>query len=478
MDYDYMLGQGYITQEVAEFHRQFGAIDSKGAWKKFMTGDPLSTNRFGQKGVVGWVSVLSDRSEDFSRSWGHMVGLEVASFLGIENRAAKHNFAHDIANKMIANYDPKNRPAIFQGALGAPIGLFQSFIWNYYQRLFRYIETGDARSFATQYAAQGALFGVTGLPGWSAVNKLFFDHSDGENSPYDAIYERFGQSTGDVLMGGTLSNLPKLANLLPGEQGVQGIDLYSRGDTNIRLPGFNPPPFVDTLSRVWQGVAQGVAAFSSSNPNLTDNRLAEILSNVLTNRPLAGFVEQTLAEGYDTDWSGQVAGESKGLMESAYRILGGRSMRQSKELEAFYSNKNAQEIQNAKMEDLRLSVRSALRAGEFDSIPDYFDQYVLNGGDPRRFKRWLKSNYEAATSSRAERMLDDVMGDETKTALTQRLLDAQVEVDESELNMDAYALQEPETDLTSDMPDGFLDPANSPEALDQFTTDPMASARF
>lgn len=468
VDFDYMQSHGYITQEVAEFQRQFGAIDSKNAWQRAMFGSSSPQNRFQEKGIVGWISTLSDRSEDFSRSWGHMVGLELADQLGIVGREARHNLAHDIANKMIANYDPKNRPEIFQGALGAPIGLFQSFIWNYYQRIFRYIETGDGRAFATQYAMQGSLFGVTTLPGFDAVNKLFFDHSDGENSPYDAIFERFGQETGDVLMGGVLSNLPKIANLLPGEQGIPGIDLYSRGDTNIRLPVVNPPPFVDTAKRVWSALWDGIAAFSGRNPNLTNNQLAEIASNMITNRPIAGFIEQTFADGYDTDRYGQVAAEANGAMESVYRIMGVRSLRQSKELEAFYANRNMQEQQAALMSDLRESVRSSIRAGEFDSIPRYYEQYVQNGGDPTRFRRWIRDNFEAATTTRAERQLEEVMNNENKMAMIERLLDAQVEIDESELNPDYYQIEEPETNLNPDMPQGFEDPLAAGTTLNTF----------
>ena len=482
-DYEYMLGHGYITQEVAEFQRQFGSIDSKSTWRKFMTGDPTSqeSGALGRLhrggGLVGWISVLSDRSEDFSRSWGHMVGLELADFLKIPTREARHSFAHDIANKMIANYDPKNRPEIFQGALGAPIGLFQSFIWNYYQRLFRYIETGDARSAATQYALQGSLFGVTTLPGWSAVNKLFFDHSDGEQSPYDAIYERFGQGVGDVLMGGTLSSLPKLANLLPGEQGIGGIDLYSRGDTNVRLPVVNMPMF-DTAHRIWTAMGAGASAFAGAHPNLTGQQVAEIFTNLITNRPMAGFIEQAFANGYDTDGVGQVVSETHGAMESLYRLMGARSLRQSKELEAFYSNKNAMELQNAKMSDLRVSVRAAMRAGDVDSIPDYFNQYVLNGGDPKYFKRWIKSNYKAAISTRAERMLNEVMDNPDKMALTERLLDAEVSVDESDLNADAYTVEKPEINLNPDMPEFMMNPAEAGNTLDAMESDNAFPSRL
>jgi hypothetical protein len=37
-DYDYMVRRGYLSQEVAEFQKQFGAVDSKSAWETFFYG--------------------------------------------------------------------------------------------------------------------------------------------------------------------------------------------------------------------------------------------------------------------------------------------------------------------------------------------------------------------------------------------------------------------------------------------------------
>lgn len=431
-DWDFMRSHGYVTQEVAEFHRQFAAVKTPGKWKALVVGDPNSKSAVAQKGLVGWVSVLSDRSEDFSRSWGHMLGLELADVVGIAGTEARHSFAHDIANKMIANYDPKNRPAIFQGALGAPIGLFQSFIWNYYQRLFRYVETGDMRSLATQYATQSALFGMTTVPGFNIVNKLFFDHDNGNDSPLDGIYQRFGESSADFLFGGVMSNLPKLMNILPGNQNVEGVDLYSRGDTNVRLPGFNAPPIFDTMSRVYGALSNGVYNWWHDNPNLTSNQVAETLSNMLTNRPIAGFIEQFFADGYDTDRFGQLVAESHGLMEQTARVIGIRSLRQSKELEAFYSNNNAKTLQRALMSDLNRSSRASIRAGDEAALPGFFNEYVQRGGDPRRFNQWMKRNAEAALETRGERQLDNMMKNPAKAELMQRLLDMGVSISESD----------------------------------------------
>ncbi len=437
MDWDYMVAHGYMTQEAAEFHRQWGVTDTASGFGKFV------------KGVVDKTSWLSDKSEDFSRSWGHMAGLKLADHLGIPTAEAKHSFAHDVANRMIANYDPLNRPAIFQGALGTPIGLFQSYIMNFYGRMFRYMETGDYRSLATQYAMQAGLFGAGNVPGFNEVNALMFQHGDNHNDPLDGLYKRFGPQAGDWLFGGVISNLPKLINLLPGEQGIDGVNLYSRGDANVRVPGLatgpkvriagkdvNLPsiPMFDTIARVFNAISTGVGMFSSSNPHKTTQQLAEVLSNMITNRPIAGLIEQTLGGGYDTDASGNVASQTQGAMESVDRILGVRSLRESKELQAYYSDMNAKQTQGALMSDLTESAKSAVRAGDSDALPEYFNEYIRRGGDPRRFTQWVNRVAKAATTTRADTLLQSLSKSKNpaNTQLMQRLLDFGVSIQDNE----------------------------------------------
>lgn len=433
-DFDYMVKRGYLSQEVAEFHRQFGAIESKGKWEGFFLGDPTKKG-FSEKGVVGWTSLLSDKSEDFSRSWGHMIGLELADMMGMKGIHVRNDFAHEIANKMIANYSPANRPEIFQGAFGGQLGLFQSFIQNYYERLFRYVETKDYHAFATQYATQAGMFGTTGLAGWNQFNSLINWTSEGEENPTTGFQGAFGSSAGDLLAHGVLSNLPKIF-------GAPGVDLFGRGDTNVRVPGVGDSslPGVSAIQRFYNGFQEGLALFASQNPELSGTRLAEVASNAIANRPIAGMLEVFFADGNDTDRYGQLVSQANGAMETAYRLMGLRSERQSNEIAAFYANKNAQESQNSAKELLRAATRAAFRDGTFESkADDIFTRYLETGGDPRYFRRWVKSNYTAATSSRAERQLDSVMKDPAKLEQALRLMEAGVGIAAEESVGDPYS---------------------------------------
>lgn len=426
-EYDHMAANGFLSFQMADFKKAFNAAEERSGYERFMRGDPTAAaqggvkGKFAERGLEGWLSVLTDKSEDFSRSWGHMMGLELAETLGINGLQAKHNFAHDVANKMIANYSPANRPEMFQGAVGAPIGLFQSFIWAYYQRMFRYVETGSHAALGAQYATQAGIFGMKTVPGFQEMNKMFFDGHDGKDSPYDSAVKRFGPKAGDLLMAGVLGNIPALF-------GGDAVDLTSRGDTSFRTPIATAPAVFSTAQKIYDGVAAGISLFGSRNPHITGTQIAEIASNTIPNRPIAGLIESTFAHGNDTDAYGQLVSKNADWMESAYRVMGTRSYRQGKDLEAFYSNKGAMEIQANQAAILRMNTRALIRDahGDVSNLPNVFETYVANGGDPKRYKRWIKDQFVDATSTRSQRQLAQAIKDPNHSAEADRLLNAQV----------------------------------------------------
>lgn len=263
------------------------------------------------------------------------------------------------------------------------------------------------------------------MPGWKAANDWLFNNSNEDEDPISGIYSRFGDQVGDLVMAGTISNLPKLF-------GADGINVYSRGDINPRAPVANAPPVVSTANTMFQALGDMADLFSSANPGLTQTQLAEVVSNLIPNRPLAGMIDVGLLDGREIDRAGQVVTESKSTMENVYRAIGARSLRQSKELEAFYANKNAQEEQYARQTTLRRATRAAIREGNYDLIPDIFNTYVANGGDPKHYRRWIREQYEAASETRGERQLDKALKSSTKLNDVERLLDMGVSITDSE----------------------------------------------
>lgn len=427
---------GMRNQEVAEFDRQMAAVQSKSDLRAFIVGDD-SRAGFSKKGIVGWTSLLSDKSEDFSRSWAMDIGYTLGKQIGIDVKSsAIDNFAHEIANKMIANYNPLNRSEVYQGAVGSIFGLFQSYMTNYYQRMFRYLETGDLRSAAIQSAMQTMMFGGKTAPGFQQLNNLAFHYWDGKDSPYDSMVRRFGPRAGDLLMSGTMSNLPRLL-------GAPAIDFSSRGDTSPRIPhgDIMAAPAIQAMSKIVGGVGEALQTLVSQHGINTSQRMSEIFANMLPNRPLSGMVETVLGNQDHVDGYGQLVSHSAGLAENVYRVMGMRSLRQSRDLEAFYANKQMNEIAASKNALLSATSRAAIRSGNQDELPKLFNAYVENGGDPRHFSKWYRDSYTAATSTRSQRMLQSVFRNPNKMAETTRLLDAEVtpaQADATPLQTDAY----------------------------------------
>lgn len=453
---------GYMNQEVAEMNRSYGAIDSRDGWRGWMFGDPQAEGnsiraRIARKGGLDKaLGYLSDKSEDISRQWGMHAGFIAGRALGLENADDLISLGHELTNKMIANYDPRNRPEVFQGALGSLAGLFQSYMINFYTRMFRYIETGDGRALATQAAMQSAIFGVGSLPGWDALNWAFFDrgYAKGEDS-VESIYSRLGTDAGDLFLHGTLSNLPKLPKLVGlDDYAGDGVALYTRGDISARLPGSQWTmiadtvpvpnlPLVDSMLRLGKGIYAGIGALNTGAPT-SATQWAEIASNTIVNRPLAGLIEQLGAGGNDTSWDGQIVAKTHSSAEMVYRALGVRSETQQKAVDAFYADKNANEEQQARRDAINSATRAAIRARDFQSVPLLFEQYVKHGGDPRRYTSWVKDNTKYAMNTRSENRLAQALADKTNRSnnTIQRMLDGEVGITEGELSTEDYGQKE------------------------------------
>src|SRR3546814_9536470 len=139
-------------------------------------------------------------------------------------------------------------------------------------------------------------------------------------------------------------------------------------------------PIASTAARIYSGVTTGWDALVNSTEGLTAQQGAEILSNMLGNRPIAGLIETFGAGGYDTDKSGQVVSknviedqENFSYLNTAYRLMGIKSMQQQKDTDAFYADKEAGEEQAARQTTLRLETRENVRAGNFDALPNLFE---------------------------------------------------------------------------------------------------------
>lgn len=392
--------KAYVSQSVAEFQETLSLFEGSGS-KAAEIGRKVDK-------VLGFVT---DKSEDLSRMWAHMTGIEVAKLHGITNPTDVQLFAHEFANKTIANYDPFNRPEIFQTSIGSVTGLFQTYGLNYLERLFRFIEVGDLRGAAVQIGFQAGLFGLASVPGYQAYSAALRFFSDERRSANDVFTSRFDQNVSDVLLHGTLSSIPKMF-------GSQGLDLSGRGSADPKLPGsvLTPSnlPIGNLAQRLFTAISVGIDQFRDGHPGIDIQQVAETMAKATLNRPLAGIIDQFFGEGR-TDANGALVSEKvKNALDVAFVSLGGRTLQQTRDAAAFLQTaRRTAEINDARAR-LRASIRSKAKRGKIsvDDVANIIREYVRTGGDPKNFRTFFLENLIAANVVKnqveLERLLDDV----------------------------------------------------------------------
>jgi len=400
----YIAKMGYGAQAVSEIQHTLGSMGQI----------DTSIRKIGRH-VDEWLGKASDKSEEFSRLWSHMAGLEIAEkFAGITGLRERHMFAHNFANQVVGDYLALNRPQVFQGGVGLPLGLFQTYMFGYFQRVFRYIETGNKRALAIQAAMQGTVYGGATLPGFDTYTQMLMGSQDGALDPIESMHDRLGTGLTNVLLHGTISSVPKLFGA------PDGISLYTRGDISPRVPLVDGAPAgLSLIGNVMAGLGRGIDMFREGHPGVTNQELLEIASMMFTNRPLRGLLET--AAGYAVDKQGNVTADNTlSAMSIASRIIGLKPMAETAQADAYFRNRVVQSQQYAKRTLLRTGTKAAFRSGDLspELLKTAMTEYLGSGGNPAYFTSWLRDTYLTATTPRQiTQMLDAVKGGEFAQAM-------------------------------------------------------------
>lgn len=404
-DWEFMVRNGDTTQQVLDFNQTMALVKDRNSFTRVFLGSGDKTRAskaktrvgriFQERGIDGLISIATDSTENFSRSYSHMVGLRVARMTGHTSMEAAHKFAREIANAGIANYSIVNRPEVYQSAFGSLFGLFTSWSRTYNQRLFRWLEDGEFARLGEQFAIQTALFGVTGNVGFNQLSWLFdktVGGRDAENKGQevptivDRIYARLGPEAGAAVSYGGIANFT-------------GLALWTRGDVNLRQPTLDPfqnAPALGLLQQVSRVVKDTFVADGDLE------LISESLSRNLPNRVARGLWTELVEGGTEVDATGRIVAESQSFVDSIARMSGIRSARQQVQIEAYYANSAAVRNDAVRMTPVRLKTRSLIRKGQFTSerAIQVFDDYVSVGGNPINFNSWLQSQVREVASPR------------------------------------------------------------------------------
>lgn len=346
-----------------------------------------------------WASSLSYRGDQWSRSVAYLAGHNLSEHLGYTDEIAKQGFANKIANLATGDFRTVNKPQIFQGAVGMPLGLFQTFIWNYYQRMFGYVENKQYKALITQYAMQGSVFGMQSVPGWDQFNEWLGSANQrsvtNATSVTDALRSRFGSTVADFIIHGAPST-------------ISGINLAARGNTNvptiptIENPGETP---VANLAKQAFGTISDVYDRFRATGGISTQDMLEIAARHSISRPLRGLLE--IYNGRTTDAAGAVVSDqTRTALGMISRALDLRSSAESNTQEAYYQAQENKASQQIKMDRLTTATRSAFRSSggiDNDTIKTALQGYMQAGGDPKRLGGWLRDQATAALIPKATR---------------------------------------------------------------------------
>lgn len=398
-----MAKNGDTNQSFMELHKQLALVDSRNAWERVFLGDTSANTKtlWGKvkaKGVDGMISLATDTTESLSRSWTHFIGLRLADLNGIVGTEARHDFAREVANQAIANYNPLNKPELFQSSLGSMFGLFTSYMQQYNQRLFRWMETKDYASVGRQLALQSTLFGVASVPGYNGLEWLFQGSAENPDATLtDMIYAKYGPKIGAVIAHGGVSEVAKIFGL------DNGIALYSRADANFRSSTIDPTRLMAGLNMVGQ-VANIVwetgEKLIDPEQDFSIRAVGEIVARNAPNRAMKGALQLLVNDGMELDANGLIVSDTKNAFESSMRVLGLRSTRQQGEIEAYYANAAQRRKMAGRMETLREETRIAIRSGDPLQPMDLFNKYVKSGGSPAHFTTWIQDIMKSQQDTR------------------------------------------------------------------------------
>lgn len=361
--------------------------------------------------TINTLSWMTDKSEVLSRKVSFSMFWKIGKDTMKLNDDAAEAFAHIHANQVVGDYRPSNKPQIFQGATGMPLGLFTTWVWNAMQRVYGNAERGQVRALLTQGGMQSMLFGAESMPGFDILVNEMTQSYAGDRSILDTLDEAWGSTFTDVLIHGGVSSATKLFGL------DSGIAVQSRAD--ITLPALFGGVASGDISqavpavKVWSDWLTGTGRIVESlkqNDGVNSREIAEAISVYGVN----GFIKNMmqLSLGYSVDRGGQVVNSDVYNPEDILaRMVELRSNRELDKMRAIRRDRVANEIKQERLRKVRHQLRSAFRGDSVDKdiVEQSLQEYYKAGGSPEHFRRFLREQVMASRFEKPQRMLMEAL---------------------------------------------------------------------
>lgn len=334
-------------------------------------------------------------AEQFTRYVSANVMDQVCDALSVSDPGVRLAMLRTFVNRVQGNYVASQRPIAFQGVLGQAIGLFQTYQFNMMQQVFRSMENGDTKSLAILFGLQGTIYGLNGLPLFSALNTHIVGNASGNPSHTDittAVPRLVGKSMGDFIMYGGASWFTNAA-------------LYSRGDINPRQ--LTVLPILPQDYPAINGITSFVKNLVNVGAKLNDggnfvNTMLEGLEHNSLSRPLAGLAQ--VVQGYSTTNAGKLIARTSEVnaISNAARIFGAKPLDEGIALDAAYRMNAYKAKDNQRINILGEALRTQLRAGQEPTdevINEFITKYAASGGNTTTFNKFFVDNLKNSNQS-------------------------------------------------------------------------------
>lgn len=375
--------RGYIKQEVAERLNLWTSPHQ--GW--------LARNR---DKIINMASTPTDWSETMSRdiAFGMMFNIGKKT-MQLDDEAAML-FAHTHANKVIGDFRPTNRPQMFQGAAGMPLGLFSTWAINWLQRVFGDIEAGRMGATFWQAGMQQFLFGANSMPGVQNFMETFTASYDGKGNAADALESRYGEGFADWFLHGTLSSLTGVAF---GSRADVSLPAVMTGESwGTAVPAFN------LMATMGEGLVRLVSDMRQQG--FDANAIGETLAVYQGNGFLRNVIQ--VAQNTSVDRYGAVVENNIRTFENIIpRLMELKSQRETDKAREMQRDRMQREIQRGNVDRLSRQLRTAVRSGNIDGelIESALADYYAATGSIDGFKRYVREQVLTASFEKSSRLL-------------------------------------------------------------------------
>jgi hypothetical protein len=294
-------------------------------------------------------------------------------------------------------------------------------MFNMMQQFTKYMVDGNTGSAKMMAAMQASIYGMNGMPAFSAFNTNIIGSAAGNTNNmdiYQSVYQGFGADAADWIMYGIGSNIAGLIH--PDLKS----NMYTRGDLNPRqmtlIPtSYDEIPVYGALSKFTTNlvhtVSNAAAAATGDAQGAFAGSLLLGLEHNGINRPLAGLGR--VLEGFTNDAGISYSTNNKFQVNAAWdmysmasvtQMLGAKPLVEARMMDAYYRSKSYQADENAEVAAMKQKMSLQMRYGSFDGelFNSLQNKYLELGHTVDQWNKLVQRVSKDANASNINKIID------------------------------------------------------------------------